>query len=107
MEFRYARENNRQMSDAAVSALADLESLGYDVQALIRRNMEDDQIVELREKAYRFRGIAIPGTSSKAADDLASFFSLGIDLSLMTAPEQARILARHIFYLAEKQLSDT
>lgn len=107
MESGHVRETNRQMSETAVSALADLESLGYDVQALIRRNMEDDQIVELREKAYRFRGIAIPNSRNKRADDFASFFSLGIDLSLMTAPEQARILARHIFYLAEKHLSDT
>ena len=107
MESEHVRESDRQMSDTAVRALADLESLGYDVQALIRRNMADDQIVELREKAYRFRGIAIPNSPSKRADDFASFFSLGIDLSLMTAPEQARILARHIFYLAEKHLSDT
>lgn len=107
MESGHARETNRQLSDTALSALVDLESLGYDVQALVRRNMDDNQIVELREKAYRYRGVAIPNSPSKRINDFANFFSLGVDLGLMTPPEQARILVRHIFYLAEKQLCDT
>jgi hypothetical protein len=42
---------------AARQAWKDLEGLGYDIKALSRRNMSDDQIVELRDKAFRYRGI--------------------------------------------------
>lgn len=42
---------------AARQAWKDLEGLGYDIKALSRRNMSDEQVVELRDKAFRYRGI--------------------------------------------------
>jgi hypothetical protein len=44
----------------AQRAWKDLENLGYDINALMRRNMNDSQVVELRDKAFRYRGIQVP-----------------------------------------------
>lgn len=41
-------------------AWMDLESLGYDINALKRMNMNDNQVVELRDKAFRYRGLKVP-----------------------------------------------
>ena len=39
-----------KISEPARHAFQDLKALGYDVEALGRRNMNDDQILELRDK---------------------------------------------------------
>ena len=96
---------NGKLSDAAKNAYQDLKSLGYDIDALGRRNMNDEQVLELREKAFKFRGIEVPG-ATKSMSDLANLFELGVDLSLKSPPTEGRMMARHILYLAEKQLAE-
>ncbi|MGH9991483.1 MAG: hypothetical protein ACREAZ_02420 [Nitrososphaera sp.] len=86
----------------AHNAFKDLETLGYDVDALMRRNMNDSQIVELRDKAFHYRGMEMP-----KMDDLVNLFSLGVDLSIRSSRDEGRTLARHILYLAERELSQS
>lgn len=105
MGANYAGDASR-LSEMARSAFQDLRSLGYDVEALERRNMNDDEVLELRDKAFRFRGMDIP-SEAKAVADFASLFQLGVDLSLKSPPEEARVMARHILYLAEKHLAES
>ena len=93
-----------KLSENARSAFQDLKALGYDVDALGRRNMNDEEVLELRDKAFRYRGIEIP--SNKGMSDLVNLFELGVDLSLKSAPNEARMIANHILYLAEKQLAE-
>jgi hypothetical protein len=38
--------------------------------------------------------------------DLVNLFELGVDLSLKSPPDEARMMAKHILYLAEKQLAE-
>ena len=85
-----------KLSENARSAFQDLKALGYDVDALGRRNMNDEEVLELRDKAFRYRGMS----------DLVNLFELGVDLSLKSAPNEARMIANHILYLAEKQLAE-
>jgi hypothetical protein len=99
-----ASQNNK-LSETAKSAFQDLKSLGYDVEALGRRNMNDEHVLELRDKAFKFRGMELPG-SNKGMSDLANLFELGVDLSLKSPPAEGRMMAKHILYLAEKQLAD-
>lgn len=94
-----------KLSNVAKNAFQDLKSLGYDIDALERRNMNDAQVLELRDKAFRYRGIEIPGTT-KNISDLVNLFELGVDLSLKSPPTEGRVMARHILYLAEKQLAE-
>lgn len=94
-------------SEIARAAFKDLELLGYDVEALLRRNMNDSQIVDLRDKALRFRGMANAIPSVKRNDDFVDLFSLAVDLSIKSRPDEGRTLARHILYLAEKELSES
>ena len=96
---------NNKLSDVAKSAFQDLESLGYDVEALGRRNMNDEQVLELRDKAFKFRGMDIP-PAGKSMTELVSLFELGVDLSLKSPPAEGRMMAKHILYLAEKQLAE-
>ena len=96
---------NNKLSESAMSAFQDLKSLGYDIEALGRRNMNDEQVLELRDKAFKFRGMEVPG-GSKSMSDLVNLFELGVDLSLKSPPAEGRVMARHILYLAEKQLAD-
>lgn len=100
-----AGSTDAKLSEAARNAFDDLRSLGYDVDALGRRNMNEDQIMELRDKAFKFRGIEVKNADKKMAD-LVSLFGLGVDLSLRSPPAEARLLAKHILYLAERQLSE-
>ncbi len=95
-------DNNIPQSSEAQSAFRDLETLGYDVDALMRRDMNDSQIVELRDKAFHYRGMEIP-----KMDELVKLFSLGVDLSIRSSPDEGRNLARHILYLAERELSQS
>ena len=53
----YYHDGVTKLSDTARTAFQDLKGLGYDIEALGRRNMDDYQILELRDKAFRFRGI--------------------------------------------------
>lgn len=96
------------LSDAAMDALSDLKALGYDLDALMKRGMDSDQVLELRDKAYRYRGIKVPTTVSRdRMDDVINLFNLGVNLGVKTSdPEQAKALVRQIFYLAERQLAD-
>jgi hypothetical protein len=94
-----------KLSDLAKNAFQDLKSLGYDIDALGRRNMKDEQVLELRDKAFKYRGMEIPGTT-KGISDLVNLFELGVDLSLKSPPAEGRAMARHILYLAEKQLAE-
>ncbi|MGI0036818.1 MAG: hypothetical protein ACRD99_00485 [Nitrososphaera sp.] len=96
---------NGKLSDVGKSAFQDLKSLGYDIDALGHRNMNDEQVLELRDKAFRYRGIEVPGTA-KSMSDLVNLFELGVDLSLKSPPTEGRVMARHILYLAEKQLAE-
>lgn len=96
---------NGKLSDVAKHAFQDLKSLGYDTDALGRRNMNDEQVLELRDKAFRYRGIEVPG-APKNMSDLVNLFELGVDLSLKSPPTEGRVMARHILYLAEKQLAE-
>lgn len=93
-----------KLSENARNAFQDLEALGYDVAALGRRNMSDQEVLELRDKAFRYRGIEIP--SNKGMNDLEKLFALGVSASLKSPPKEARTMARHILYLAEKQLAE-
>lgn len=95
-----------RLSDTARNAFQDLMSLGYDIEALERRNMNDDEVIELRDKAFRFRGMDVP-LEAKGVAEFASLFELGVDLSLKSPPEEARVMASHILYLAEKHLADS
>jgi hypothetical protein len=103
MNSDFARHENRQ-SEVAKNAFQDLKSLGYDIEALERRNMNDEQVLELRDKAFRYRGIEIPAT--KNMSELVSLFELGVNLSLKSPPTEGRMMAKHILYLAEKQLAE-
>ena len=94
-----------KISEGARTALEDLKNLGYDVEALGRRNMNDVQLQELRDKAFKYRGIEVPD-SDGGMSALVNLFELGVDLSLKSPPTEARVLARHILYLAEKQLAE-
>jgi hypothetical protein len=98
-------ESEAKLSDMAKSAFADLRRLGYDVDALGRRNMNEKQVVELRDKAFRYRGVQ-PKNADKDMTELVQLFKLGVDLSLRSPPAEARALANHILYLAERQLSE-
>ncbi|HJS82633.1 MAG TPA: hypothetical protein VJ742_07325 [Nitrososphaera sp.] len=93
-----------KLSENAKNAFHDLKALGYDVDALGRRNMNDEEVLELRDKAFRYRGMEIPG--NKGMSDLVNLFELGVDLSLKSPPDEARMMAKHILYLAEKQLAE-
>lgn len=93
------------ISEEAMNALEDLKNLGYDIEALARRKMNDVQVQELRDKAFKYRGIEVP-RGSRGVSDLVNLFELGVDLSLKSPPAEARVLARHILYLAEKQLAE-
>jgi hypothetical protein len=96
------------LSELAKDAFGDLESLGYDVAALMRMNMNDDRIVELRDRAYRYRGIKPrKAEAKKDPDDLTKFFGMGVDLAIRQDSEAARDMARHILYLAERELSES
>jgi hypothetical protein len=44
-------------SNMAQRAWKDLENLGYDISALMRMNMNDGQVIALRDKAFRYRGL--------------------------------------------------
>ena len=94
-----------KISEPARHAFQDLKALGYDVEALGRRNMNDDQILELRDKAFKFRGIQ-PSAADQSFAELVRLFELGVGLSLRSPPEEAKVLARHVLYLAEKQLAE-
>ena len=97
-----------QLSEAASNALRDLKSLGYDTDALARMNLTDERIIELRDKSYQYRGIEPPkAISAKDDDEFTRFFDLGIDLTFKSTPEQARDIARHLLYLAERELSQS
>jgi hypothetical protein len=96
--------HTNKLSDSARNAFQDLETLGYDVDALGRRNMSDQEVVDLRDKAFRYRGIEIPRYKGMA--DMEKLFELGVKVSLRSSPEEARTMARHILYLAEKQLAE-
>ncbi len=91
-------------------ALKDLEDLGYDVPALKRRNMNDQQIVELRDKAYRYRGIQLQtpvvenGTKNNKTNDVGA--TVNSDLMIKTSATQEMDVVELIIYLAEKHLSD-
>jgi hypothetical protein len=104
MNADIAGQNNK-LSEVAQSAFLDLKSLGYDVEALRRRNMNDEQVLELRDKAFRFRGMDVPA-GGKSMSDLVNLFELGVNLSLKSPPTQGRMMAKHILYLAEKQLAE-
>jgi hypothetical protein len=54
-------EARSSLSSSQVSqkAWSDLEGLGYDIGALKRMNMNDNQVVQLRDKAFRYRGIQV------------------------------------------------
>jgi hypothetical protein len=96
------------LSDSAKMALKDLEAIGYDIDALARRGMNSEQIKELRDKAYRYRGIEIPTPiSRKRMDDLVTLFWLGVELALNTTPARGKVIASHVLYLAESQLSES
>jgi hypothetical protein len=105
MNSDIAGQNNNKLSDVAKSAFQDLKSLGYDVEALGRRNMNDEQVLELRDKAFKFRGMEMP-PGGKGMSDLVNLFELGVDLSLKSPPTEGRMMAKHILYLAEKQLAE-
>lgn len=107
MESNPSSETSAGLSGTARAAFKDLELLGYDVEALLRRNMNDNQIVELRDKALRFRSIENPIPSMKGMEELVDLFSLGVDLSIRSSPDEGKTLARHILYLAERELSDS
>ncbi|MGI0026024.1 MAG: hypothetical protein ACREA4_12890 [Nitrososphaera sp.] len=95
-----------QLSEAARNAFRDLKALGYDTDALARMNLNDERIIELRDKSYRYRGVEPPKETPKKDDaEFTRFFGLCIDLTLKMAPDQARVMARHLFYLAERELS--
>lgn len=96
---------SNKLSEVAKNAFQDLKSLGYDIEALGRRNMNDAQVLELRDKAFRFRGIETPA-GTKSMSDLMNLFELGVDLSLKSPPSEGRMMAKHILYLAEKQLAE-
>ncbi len=66
--------------------------------------MNDQEVLELRDKAFRYRGMERPG--NKGMSDLVNLFELGVDLSLKSPPNEARMMAKHILYLAEKQLAE-
>ncbi|MFY3740861.1 MAG: hypothetical protein HMLIMOIP_001306 [Candidatus Nitrosomirales archaeon] len=55
-------ESSPNLSSSSMSQKAwrDLESLGYDINALMQMNMNEQQVVELRNKAFRYRGLTIP-----------------------------------------------
>jgi hypothetical protein len=102
MTVDIAGQSNK-LSEVAKTAFQDLKLLGYDVEALGRRNMNDAQVLELRDKAFKYRGIEIP--VAKSMTDLVNLFELGVDLSLKSPPIEGRMMATHILYLAEKQLA--
>ncbi len=106
MNPEFFGESNAKLSEMARNAFQDLRTLGYDIDALARRNMNEDQVLELRDKAFRYRGIEIPNRT-KGMADLVNLFELGVDLSLRSPPAEARILAKNILYLAEKQLAES
>jgi len=96
------------LSFEAMNALRNLEYLGYDIDALLRMNMDDKQIIELCDEAYRYRRIEPPNQESTRSDidDFTRFFRMGIDLSLeMASRDEARIMVSHFLRLAEKVLS--
>jgi hypothetical protein len=96
-----------ELSETAKTAFQDLKALGYDIEALGRRRMKEEQIVALRDKAFKFRGMQIPSSQEpRGIAELANLFELGVDLSLRSPPAEARQMARHILYLAEKQLAE-
>ena len=96
------------LSEQAKIAIRDLESIGYDVNALVGMNMSDERIIDLRDKAFQSRGIKVSKEATeKRSDDFAAFIGLGIDLSLESSPEQAKKMVKHLFYLAERELSQS
>lgn len=99
------RARNKVLSEPARDAFEHLKSLGYDVDALVRMGMSEQQVLDLRDKAFRYRGMQIPAASSQMKD-LVSLFGLGVDLSIKSPPTEGRMLASHILYLAEKQLAE-
>ena len=103
MSAEFFGQTNK-LSDSARNAFQDLEALGYDIDALGRRNMSDREVLELRDKAFRDRGIE--GPSYKGMNDMEKLFELGGKVSVTWPPEDARTMARHILYLAEKQLAE-
>lgn len=109
MRSRHLRSSfASSLSDSANIALEDLEALGYDIDALGCRGMNSEQIKELRDKAYRFQGIEIPTPiSRKKMDDLVTLFWLGLELALNTTPDKGKVIASHVLYLAESQLSES
>lgn len=102
--------DNQSSSFESQKALKDLEALGYDVTALMRMNMNDQRIVDLRDKAFRFRGIQVQepvykqDTDGNEAGLLNTKVESNVGLELPQAQEMG--LVECIIYLAEKQLCE-
>jgi hypothetical protein len=56
-------------SSPVQKAWKDLETLGYDVPAFRRMNMSEDQVIELRDKAFRYWRMMIPEVETTAISE--------------------------------------
>jgi hypothetical protein len=102
--------DNQHSTIESQKALKDLEGLGYDVEALMRMNMSEQRIVDLRNKAFQYRGIQLQDSIYKHSIDGNNVATVNAKVDPNIAPMisegEGMGTIERIIFLAEKELSE-
>jgi hypothetical protein len=102
--------NRREYSVESQRALQDLDALGYDIPALLRMDLNDERIVDLRDKAFQYRNIKL--TNSVAVKHIDPENQITVSRIADKTGDSSNVSkyqkmgsVEQIIYLAEKDLS--